>query len=122
MHIQREAPDTNTIRSYSNKEIIVGEATYEHSLVITGETIITPWNVHSLLDLNVTTMEPLLQFKPEIIIIGHQTSGQLAIELMLYLSKLRIGMECMSIGAASRTFNVLLSEHRNVIAGIIFSN
>ena len=40
--------------------------------------------------------------------------------VMHYLSKQRIGIECMSIGAASRTFNVLLGEGRRVVAGIIF--
>jgi uncharacterized protein len=28
-------------------------------------------------------------------------------------------MECMSVGAACRTYNVLLSEERSVVAGII---
>ncbi|HAU0934786.1 TPA: hypothetical protein JBH70_12550, partial [Legionella pneumophila] len=55
------------------------------------------------------------------IIIGHlQTGKTLPVTLISQLSQKRIGIECMSIGAACRTYNVLLSEHRAVVAGFIF--
>ena len=43
-------------------------------------------------------------------------------QCMSLLSQQRIGIECMSIGAACRTYNILLSEHRAVVAGFIFKN
>lgn len=63
-----------------------------------------------------------MQVKPEIIIIGHENPGKFPpMEFMSHLSQLQIGMECMSIGAACRTYNVLLSENRAVVAGFIMS-
>ena len=123
MHIHLEAPDNNTIRSYSNEQLTIGSKNYENSVIISRETIISPWSIHSVQELNETTLEPILQLKPEIIIIGHQQAGMyIPMRIMQDLSKQSIGVECMSIGAASRTYNVLLSEGRNVIVGIIFHN
>ena len=110
MHIQRETPDDNAIRSYSNEKIIVGDTEYTSSIILSRQRIIASWDLYSAQDLNEKNLEPLLQLEPEIIIIGHQQAGiYIPITVMEYLSKRRIGIECMSIGSASRTFNVLLS-------------
>ena len=122
MHIQLETPDNNTIRSYTDEEITVGATVYKMSIIVSRQRIISPWVIHSIVELNETRLEPILSLKPEIIIIGHQQLGmQIPVELMHNLSKQRVGIESMSIGAACRTFNVLLSEQRHVVAGIIFT-
>lgn len=121
MHIQLETSDKNTIRSYTDEQITIGETTYQQSVIVSRDKIITSWPVHSLQDLNAKNLDFMLTVEPEIIIIGHKQPGiNIPITVMQHLSKLRIGIECMSIGAACRTFNVLLSEHRRVVAGIIF--
>ena len=121
MHIQLEAKDNNTIRSYSETAIMVGETIYESSVIIGSETIISPWAVHAVQELTDDNLKPIIELEPEIIIIGHQQSlSTLPMLIMQSLSKQRIGLECMSIGAACRTFNVLLSEKRKVAIGIIF--
>ena len=109
MHIQLEANDNNTIRSYSNTAIKVGETIHESSVIISRDAIITPWTVHTVQELTDDNFKPIIELEPEIIIIGHQQS-------------LSIGLECMSIGAACRTFNVLLSEKLKVVVGIILQN
>ena len=121
MHIQLETPDKNTILSYTDEQVTVEAVVYQGSVIIGRHSIIFPWPIHSVIELTEASLEPMLHLKPEIIIIGHQQpSVYLPMSIMQYLSKFRIGIECMSIGAACRTFNVLLSEQRNVIAGIIF--
>ncbi len=121
MHIQQEGLDSHTIRSYSESSITVGDNQYEQSIILNHTSIICPWAIHALQDLNDVTIEPFLSLEPEIIIIGHQSLHTLPPPtIMQYLSKKRIGIECMSIGAACRTFNVLLSELRKVAIGIIF--
>lgn len=122
MHIQLEAPDKNAIRSYTDAEITIDATVYQQSVIISRDTIISEWPVHFVQELNEKNLEDLLKLEPEVIIVGHQQSGvYIPIPVMQYLSKQRIGIECMSIGAASRTFNVLLSEQRSVVAAIIFS-
>jgi uncharacterized protein len=122
MHIQLEAKDNNTIRSYSDTAITVGESIYESSVIIGSDAIIAPWSIHTVQELTDITLRPILELEPEIIIIGHQQPlSSVPMAIMQDLSKKRIGLEFMSIGAACRTFNVLLSEKRNVVVGIIFS-
>ncbi len=68
------------------------------------------------------TYQFLLQLQPEVILIGYNGHNKLLIELIQDLAKKKIGLECMSIGAACRTFNILLSEGRKVVAGFILNN
>jgi len=122
MHINLESADKHTIQSYSDSEIKINHVLYQDSILISRDEIISPWGVHSVEELsNEAILASLLKFNPEIIIIGHkQLAMQLPIDVIERLSKLRIGIENMSIGAACRTFNVLLSEQRAVVAGILF--
>ena len=120
MHINKETPDSNTIRSYTDAQITIGSEVYKHSTIISQDTIISPWEIVSVADINDENIGLLLQQNPDIILIGHASiSVSVPIGILSYLSKKRIGMECMSIGAACRTFNVLLNEQRKVVAGII---
>lgn len=78
------------------------------------------WPIKSISELNLDLIDLLVAQKPEIIIIGHQDSGKFAPALIReFPGKKRIGFECMSIGAACRTCNVLLDELREVVLGII---
>lgn len=120
MNINLEAPDSNTIRSYTDSQISIGSEIYKKSTIISQDTIISPWEIVSVADINDENIELLLQQNPDIILIGHASiSVSVPIGVLSYLSKKRIGLECMSIGAACRTFNVLLNEQRKVVAGII---
>ena len=68
-------------------------------------------------------VEEILQHNPEIVIIGHQIPGLFPPDsIRLMFSQKRVGLECMDIGAACRTFNVLLSELRDVTLVLIIPN
>lgn len=120
MHIQLEKASQQAIQSYSDQEIKVNDLVYQTSLIIGQEAIITDWPIHTVTELNKALLKPLLELNPEIIILGHSSLGKLPpMEVLQFVSQLRIGLEIMSIGAACRTFNVLLSEDRAVVAGFI---
>ncbi len=123
MHIQLEAHDKHTIRSYTEQQVTIDGIEYRQSIVVSKDTLHSNWAVHALNELNKTTLEPLLMSEPEIIIIGHQhLNVPTPMSILQYLSQRKIGIECMSIGAACRTFNVLLGEHRKVVIGIILTS
>ena len=120
MQIHLEKPNQHTIQSYSNTHVVVDNTPYANSIIITPTQIINPWSIKSLAYLNETTLAPLLDLKPDLILIGHKnTSLYLKPALMHHITQHKIGIECMSIGAACRTFNVLLSEGRGVVLGVI---
>ena len=121
MHIQIENRAQNTIASYSESQLIVNDTVYQDNIVISSEHILSPWPVQSLMNLTIEDMKALVELNPKIILIGHSTPGmQIPIAIPQWLSTQQIGVECMLLGAACRTFNVLLSEGRNVVAGFIF--
>lgn len=121
MQINLETADINSIQSYSDSEIKINHLTYSKSIIISQEKLISDWSVSSVHDLNESCLEPIIALKPEVIIIGHNQLGQFVSAKLIHdLAKQGIGIECMSIGAACRTFNVLLSEMRAVVLGILF--
>lgn len=119
MEIQLETPEPHAIKSYTDSEITIQGISYRTSSIVSKETIQSDWPVHSISDLSELTLTPLLITHPEIIIIGHSEKKFISPQIISMLSQKRIGIECMSIGSACRTFNVLLGERRIVKLGII---
>lgn len=121
MNIQLESQETNTIMAYDDSQICVNHVAYSENCLISNQTIISAWNIQSLLAPDDENIKIFLQLEPELILLGHALSNSSRyIQFQSFLSKKRIGVEVMSIGAACRTFNVLLSEGRKVVLGIIF--
>ncbi|MCH9756576.1 MAG: hypothetical protein K0U37_05230 [Gammaproteobacteria bacterium] len=122
MQIQLEDRETHTIQAYSDTEIKVNDITYKTSFILSRDTLITPWAIQNAAKLNQTHLQPMLDLDPEIIILGTEQPDTLRrLNAVRQLCEKHIGIECMALGAASRTFNILLSEHRRVVAGFIFN-
>ena len=114
MHIHLEKNEQHAIQSYSEYAVVINQVTYQANLIVNRDTLISPWE-------GLSSLEPILSLHPEVIIIGHTNPAfQLPLSIRAQLSQLKIGIECMNLGAASRTFNVLLSENRAVVLGINF--
>ena len=121
MHLNLERPDQHAVQSYGISEIKINDVVYQQSIVVSRQQILTEWPVKSIKELDIDSLDILVAQKPEIIIIGHQENGQFApASVMAFLSQKRIGIECMSLGAACRTYNILLGEQREVVFGVIF--
>ena len=121
MEIQLSPRHPHSIRAYSDTAVSIGEQTYTQSLCLNTHKIHYPWAAGPLAHLSLAQLEPLDLSAIKIIIIGHKGSGFAPLSLMAELSRLGIGLECMSIAAACRTFNVLLDEKRAVGLGLLFS-
>ncbi len=113
MQIQQETHEKHTIQAYSNEEIKINNVSYQQNLIVSHDQIITPWDIE-----RETTR--LLDLSPELILLGTHHPEQLrASENIQKLCNAQIGIECMQLDAACRTFNLLLGEHRHVVAGFI---
>lgn len=120
MHINLQAADHHAIQSYSSDAIQINAIKYESSLIVSREEIITDLAIKRIQEMDPEFLADVLRLNPEVILIGHEQSGQFPpMEIIQALGEKRIGFECMSIGAACRTFNVLLSEDRAVVAVFI---
>ena len=120
MYINLEPNDDHAIEAYSEHEVRINAIIYSHNLIVSQAELITDWDIKSIAQFNKDTLAPLLTLQPEIILIAHTQSNLFAPSAAIqHLAKHNISLECMSIGSACRTFNVLLSEKRNVVLGII---
>ena len=120
MQINKEPRDKHSIQSYSKDEIKINGVSYHENLLITQNDIIKNWFNQSIADLTRADLEPVFSLQPEIFIIGHEDRQLFPhFQLMQDLSVKKIGFEFMSVGAACRTFNVLLSEGRNTVLGLL---
>lgn len=121
MEIQLEAREPHTIQAYSDTAVTVNHEVYSNSIIISRDTLINDWSMIEGSEFNKQSLAPLLALQPEIIILGsHNPDALRRLDSIRQLCEQKIGVECMDIGAACRTFNVLLSEERAVVIGLIF--
>ena len=111
---------TYQIQSVTTHSIKINNQTYDHSLIISPNKLITNWRPTSLEMLTDEDLLLFLDFKPDIILLG---TGQRSIipparKLACLLEK-QFHIECMNTKAACRTYTILAAENRNVVAGLI---
>jgi len=116
MHLELEnAKNSNAIQSYQEGAIKIRDITYENDIIV-SPSVVEPW---VKADLNELEFDQLCKHKPDLIILGTGTTPLfLNQNNLLKLQQQGIGIEVMTTAAACRTFNVLLSEERNVLAAL----
>lgn len=121
MQLHLEKHGNNTIEAYSEKQVQIGGTIYRQSLLVSEQSIVCPWTIQSIAHLNEESLSPILTTQPKIILIAHQDITQkIPTSTYEYCCTQQIALECMPIGAACRTFNILLGEGRAVVLSIIY--
>jgi len=119
MLLSKEDSVANVVSAWGPEGIRVGAQWLSGHIIICAETIIEEWAVDRPADLRAEDLERAIELHPEIILIG--TGARLvmpASNLMQQLAAQRIGVEIMDTPAACRTYNVLVHEHRRVVAAL----
>jgi uncharacterized protein len=121
MHfVQENFSSDLLIRGYDSGEIRVGGQTYHRSIILTHERIIDNWRPQNKDELEAGDFELIRSLDTEILLLG--TGPVLSFPsttLTAPLLEAGIGVEVMDTAAACRTFNVLLSEGRPVVAALL---
>jgi uncharacterized protein len=108
------------IRSVSAEGILVVDQLYPGPLVLSATTLISDWPAQRLEDLGEPALEPVFSLEPEVVLIGTGPVQKFPQpELLMCFYRRQVGVEFMSTDAACRTFNVLVSENRNVVAALL---
>jgi uncharacterized protein len=107
----------NLIRAYSASELRIGERTVVRSCIVTADTLITDWQPAAPDEMTVTELEPLFALTPQIVLAGSVEQGVVArFDVRAACASRGIALEMMDLGAACRTFNILVQEERRVAA------
>ncbi len=117
MKMNEDRVDGNLITSYTPDKIFINNIAYQNSLILTPEKIISDLGEHSLELILKNGWQRLLTDEVEIIIIGTGRKQKfLAAGLLAPLYEKQIGIEVMTTDSACRTYNILASENRKVVA------
>jgi uncharacterized protein len=113
----RESTGSIFVRSVRADGIVVGDEIYVDTIALTTERVLENWPATDIANLDVNDFGDLLAAEPEIVLLG-TGSRQLfpPRELMFAMARRGVGFEVMDTRAAARTFNVLVSEDRDVAA------
>ena len=117
-------PDTaagaNTIARHEPGRVFVGNTPFESALVVPWVGAVQAWPVAGFDGLTPEHFAQLLSLRPELVIFGSGPRLRFVHpSLMASLINAGIGVETMDTGAACRTYNVLVSESRSVVAALL---
>ena len=108
------------VRSVSSTGIEIIDRLYPGPLILSASEVIEDWNAESPLNLSDRELQPVFDLEPEVVLVGTGASQIfLPPEVMMCFYQRGVGVEVMTTDAACRTFNVLVSEGRKVVAALL---
>ncbi len=121
MHFARDDNASEfLIKRYVAGRITIGITEHTQSLILTHNKLIPDWEPHDFQALQAAHFTLVAALDPEVVILG--TGAQLHFphpSITAELLTQGIGFEAMDTAAACRTYNVLLSEGRRVVAALL---
>jgi uncharacterized protein len=110
----------NTITAYGPGFIEVNAQRIEHALLLMPEAPFARWAPARFEDLVASHFDEVLAAGPEVVLLGTGARQRFAHpRLTAALIARRIGVESMDTGAACRTYNILMTEGRKVLAALL---
>lgn len=124
MKFQLDEPQGgNSISRHDGQCVWVNGEAYNSSLLVPWKGDVVAWPPARFADLSEHHFEQLLVLRPELVIFGSGSRIRFAKPLLLRsLIAAHIGVETMDLAAACRTYNVLASEGRAVLAALLLES
>ena len=115
-----QAEGVNVITRHEPGRVWVGTVCFESGVVVPWTGTPLPWEAGTFDELSEATFTALLQMKPALVIFGSGNKIKFPKpEWLRGLVRARVGIETMDTAAACRTYNVLASERRSVVAALL---
>lgn len=114
-------PNAKLVRSYEPGTIRINNEFFDHSIIISDGKIQT-WPITHSDQIDIQALITAIAQNTEVLLIGTgQQQHMLDLNLFKDLLIKNIGVEVMDSGAASRTYNILLAEGRQVALALIIT-
>lgn len=118
LHLTRDA-GLQLFSGYGAGFVAVNDVRYETGVVVSPQAVST-WNVSSIEALTAADFGFIGALQPEIVILGTGAAQRFPRpELARALSATGVGIEVMDSRAACRTYNILATEGRKVVAAVL---
>lgn len=110
----------NTVTAYGAGFVEINRIRHEGALILGPDFPPRPWAVDGFEQLTAERTAELLAFGPEVVLLGTGERQRFPTpEVLQPLARAGIGVEVMTTAAACRTYNILMSEGRRVIAAFL---
>ena len=114
------AQNQNLITGYGADFIEINRQRHTQNVLVLAESVFAGWHAGKFEDLAEASFNQILELKPEVVLLGTgETHRFLHPKIVRNLTENGIPLECMTTAAACRTYNILMSEGRNVAAALI---
>ncbi len=114
------AENNNLITAYGEGYIEINKQRYTKNLIVMPNLLILDWQPATVADVRNHHFEQVVQQNPELVILGTGAEHSfLHPQHYQHLSNHHIALECMNTAAACRTYNILMSEGRNIAVILI---
>lgn len=114
--------NTYRVTGYDQHSIRINQQVFSQAILLTAQSLDTPWENKTFAQWIAPDLPPLLQTKAEVLLIGSGSHYQpLAPAIYQLLIEHKQGFEVMDTAAACRTFNLLLMEARSVAAALFIN-
>ncbi|MFY2764209.1 Mth938-like domain-containing protein [Arenimonas sp. MALMAid1274] len=121
MQLSQENPDFNyVLRGVSPAGVLVNQETLASSFLLTPHVLVPDWRPTAADQLTPEDMQAALALDPVLVLLGTGPRQRFpSAAVMASLLTRGIGLEVMDNAAAARTFNVLATEGRRVVAAFL---
>ena len=120
MKLQPDKSDVQTLTAHGPGWVAINNERIDASVVVGSSGERFPWNCSSFEDLGPEHFAQLASLGSELIIFGSGTRIRFPKPAWLQaLMAQRTGVETMDTAAACRTYNILASEGRHVVAALL---
>ncbi len=110
------------ITGHGDDYVQINQTRYESPVIVAADSLIAPWRVGALAALTPADFAAVLALKPELVVFGSGARFSFPPALVrAEFARAKIGFEVMDTPAACRTYSVLVSEGRRVVAALLVS-
>ena len=114
------AENNHLITAYDKNFIEVNRQRHAKSMIVMPQQLIVDWEVLDFAHLTTEHFIKIAALNAEVVLLGTGEKHQfLHPRTYQALTAKGIPLECMTTAAACRTYNILMSEGRNVVAALI---
>ncbi len=117
-----EIEDTgaNLVESYGDGRVRIKGRDYARSIAVSAGQVQVDWGPDDMAGLAVEHLEAVLGAATQVLILGTGPRQRFpSPEVQFALLERGIAVEVMDTGAACRTYNILVSEGRDVVAALL---
>jgi uncharacterized protein len=110
------------VRRADAHKFVVVDRPFTASIILTRDKVIDDWGVTDVAAMTPDQVEPIVALKPDVVLLGTGARQRFpSQEVLASFLRRGVGVEVMGNAAAARTWDILASEGRNVVAAFVLA-